>query len=72
MYDTQIFLLSTLATTVEIAATQYNISEAEGSATITIRTSALAAIPISVTLTTIDGSAVGEMHNDHGVHKVEH
>ena len=49
------------AVTVEIADTEYTVAEDGGSAVITIRKNGLTTLPISVILTTIDGSAVGKI-----------
>ena len=50
------------AVTVQIAAAQYSVAEDDGSVIITIRKNGLVAVPISITLTTIDGSAVGKLY----------
>ena len=55
-------LLYPAAVTVEIAAAQYSVAEDDGSVIITIRKNGLVAVPISITLTTIDGSAVGKLY----------
>ena len=55
-------LLYPAAVTVEIAAAQYSVAEDDGSVIITIRKSGLVAVPISITITTIDGSAVGKIY----------
>ena len=49
------------AVTVEIAAAEYRVAEDGGSAVITIRKNGLITLPISIVLTTIDGSAVGKI-----------
>ena len=49
-----------VAVTVEIADTEYSVAEDRGSAVITIRKNGLITLPISIILTTIDGSAVGK------------
>lgn len=53
-------LLYPAAVTIEIAPAEYRVGEDRGSAIITIRKNGLITFPISITLTTIDGSAVGK------------
>ena len=55
-------LLYSAAVTVEIAAAQYSVAEDDGSAIITIRKNGLVAVPISITVSTIDGSEVGKIY----------
>ena len=55
-------LLYPAAVTVEIADAEYSITEDGVSAVITIRKNGLITLPISIILTTIDGSAVGKQH----------
>ena len=55
-------LLYPAAVTVEIAAAEYSITEDDGSAIITVRKNSLIALPISIILSTIDGSALGKIY----------